>query len=166
MESKNKQYPVPEFQSLEEEERYWQSHSPLMEGYKGKVQRRNQPRESFLTIRLTGDELAELRQTARQYGLGPSTYARQLLIQGMKSSGKRFIPPQLLMNLFKKLAHSADKLQTEESLRIMTEYYNAYLQSQEDWAEQIARMMEAVMVLDHISEFEESRDFKEMSHQE
>jgi len=31
------EYPVPKFNSPEEEDRYWQTHSPLEEGYKGEI---------------------------------------------------------------------------------------------------------------------------------
>lgn len=34
---KKKRYPNPKFHSLEEEEKYWQTHSPLEEGYEGEV---------------------------------------------------------------------------------------------------------------------------------
>jgi len=109
MASTRRQYPIPEFQDLEEEERYWQSHSPLMEGYEGKVQKKKQPRDSFLSIRLTAEELAQLRETATDYGLGPSTYARQLVIQGMKSSGTRFMPPQLVARSLRQRLHRSGR---------------------------------------------------------
>ena len=79
MTKKAKQYPNPRFSSLEEEDEYWKTHSPLDEGYEGKVQKSKQKRSSFLSLRLTGDELTHLRDMAAKFGMGPSTYARQLL---------------------------------------------------------------------------------------
>jgi len=79
MTERAKQYPNPRFSSLEKEDEYWKTHSPLDEGYKGEVQKSKQKRSSFLSIRLTGDELTRLRDMAAKFGMGPSTYARQVL---------------------------------------------------------------------------------------
>lgn len=79
MTKKAKQYPNPRFSNLEEEDEYWKTHSPLDEGYEGEVQKSKQKRSSFLSIRLTGDELTKLRNMAAKSGMGPSTYVRQLL---------------------------------------------------------------------------------------
>ena len=88
MPKKSDQYPIPKFNNLEEEDKFWQSHSPLMEDYKGKVQKRKQNRASFLSVRLTGEELAYLKEKATQYSLGPSTYARQILVQAIRAENK------------------------------------------------------------------------------
>ena len=74
MTKKAKQYPNPRFSSLEEEDEYWKTHSPLDEGYKGEVQKSKQKRSSFLSIRLTGEEITKLRNVAAKFGMGPSTY--------------------------------------------------------------------------------------------
>jgi predicted DNA binding CopG/RHH family protein len=74
-----KNYPNPKFSSLKEEDEYWKTHSPLDEGYDGKVQKAKQKRTSFLSIRLTGEEITELRNIAAKLGMGPSTFIRQLL---------------------------------------------------------------------------------------
>lgn len=79
MTKKMKQYPNPRFSSLEEEDEYWKTHSPLDEGYEGEVQKSKQQRSSFLSIRLTGDELTQLRDMAAKVGVGPSTYVRHVL---------------------------------------------------------------------------------------
>jgi hypothetical protein len=76
MKEKKKTYPNPKFGSAEEEDKYWAAHSPIDEGYTGKVQVEKQKRSSFLTIRLTGDELTQLRDLAAKKGMGPSTYIR------------------------------------------------------------------------------------------
>ena len=79
MSERRKQYPSPKFSSLEEEDQYWKTHSPLDEGYEGEVQRGKKTRSSFLSVRLTGEELTDLRNIAEAFGIGPSTYARQIL---------------------------------------------------------------------------------------
>lgn len=78
---KTKRYPNPQFHSFEEEEKYWEEHGPLAEGHRG---RWHKPKEgekhsSFLCVRLTGSEITELRDIAKQAGLGPCTYARLVL---------------------------------------------------------------------------------------
>ena len=81
-------YPNPKFASEVEEESYWEGHSPLLEGYEGVVQRPRRGRlSSFLSLRLTGEELELLRQRAEHLGVGPSTLARQLLLQALRAQG-------------------------------------------------------------------------------
>ena len=72
---------IPEFKSLDEEREYWEARGPLAEGHKGRINRPKpgQKRSSFLSIRLTGEELTQLRDMAAEFGMGPSTYARQVL---------------------------------------------------------------------------------------
>ncbi len=79
MKNKSKQYPNPKFGSIEEEDKYWETHSPLDEGFEGEVETSEQKRSSFLSVRMTGDELSQLRDEAANVGLGPSTYARLVL---------------------------------------------------------------------------------------
>lgn len=79
MNNKSKQYQNPKFGSIEEEDKYWETHSPLAEGLEGEVQTTEQKRSSFLSVRMTGDELSQLRDEAAKLGLGPSTYARLVL---------------------------------------------------------------------------------------
>ena len=133
------QYPVPKFRNLEEEDKYWQSHSPLMEGYEGKIQKKKQNRASFLSIRLTGEELAHLREIASQCGLGPSTYARQVLIQAIESYGVGSLPPHLLISLFSQLAGYTGE-QSEEYLQRLNECQKQFLEMQEGMAKQIVRL--------------------------
>lgn len=139
MTNKKNKYPVPKFRNLEEEDRYWQSHSPLMEGYEGKVQRKKQNRASSISVRLTGEELARLREIATQYGLGPSTYVRQVLIQGMESGGARSLPPPLLMSLCNVLHRSVGE-PNEEYLQQLNITYRQFLEMQDNMADQLARL--------------------------
>jgi len=79
MVERKKIYPNPKFGSIEEEDKYWATHSPLDEGYSAEIQKEKQKRSSFLTIRLTGEELTQLRDLASSKGMGPSTYIRTLI---------------------------------------------------------------------------------------
>lgn len=137
MANKKNIYPIPKFKTLEEEDTYWQSHSPLAEGYEGKVQKKKQNRESFLSVRLTGEQLARLREIAIHYGLGPSTYARQLLIQGMESKPYSLLPDLLITTLCKQIESASGK-QKETYLETLREISKRYLEVQESIAAQIA----------------------------
>ena len=79
MTEKKKIYPNPRFGSVEEEDKYWATHSPLDEGYPGEIQTAKQKRSSFFTIRLTGEELTQLRDLSSSRGMGPSTFIRTLI---------------------------------------------------------------------------------------
>ena len=85
MEEKKDQYPNPSFTSAEEEAQYWGKHSPLAEGYKGTVQHKQQKRSSYLALRLSGEELKQLRDAAQQAGIGPTVLARNLILKGLKA---------------------------------------------------------------------------------
>lgn len=90
-------YPNPRFDSPDEEDKYWETHSPLDEGYKGEIQESKQKRSSFLSIRLTGDELTKLRDLSKSMGVPPSTLARQALTTFMNqitmNKSSAFQPP-------------------------------------------------------------------------
>ena len=138
MENKNKQYPIPKFTNLEEEDKFWQSHSPILEEHKGKVQRKKQNRASFLSVRLTGEELAQLREQAWRYGLGPSTYARQILIQALES-GVGFMPPDLLFHMYGLMGKTTD-LQKEEYYQQLNRLYSSYREMQDEFARNILHL--------------------------
>ena len=81
---------IPEFQSLEEERKYWEARGPLAEGQKGRINKpeSGQKRSSFLAVRLTGAELTQLRDIAARQGLGPSTFARLILTSAIERQGE------------------------------------------------------------------------------
>lgn len=81
---------IPEFKSLEEEREYWEARGPLAEGHKGRLNKSKpgQKRSSFLVVRLTGEELTRLRDMAAEQGLGPSTFARLILMAALENVGK------------------------------------------------------------------------------
>ena len=80
---------IPEFQSLEEERKYWEGRGALAEGHKGSLNkpRPGQKRSSFLAVRLTGEELTRLRDIAEKQGMGPSTFARVVLTTAIEQGG-------------------------------------------------------------------------------
>jgi len=83
MKVSKKQYPNPGFGTAEEEAAFWREHSPLVEGYEGRVQRKRQKRSSYLALRLSGEELDTLRDAAEKAGVGPTTLARNLILKGL-----------------------------------------------------------------------------------
>ncbi|MFO7772551.1 MAG: hypothetical protein R6V59_01160 [Dehalococcoidia bacterium] len=87
MAEKGKRYPNPRFQSVEEEVAYWDRHSPITEGYEGRLQRGHQKRDSFLAVRLSAEELERLRDVADRKGVGPSTLARSMILAAIAEGG-------------------------------------------------------------------------------
>ena len=83
--TEKKVYPNPHFKTAEEEEKYWESHSPLLEGYEARKQRGATTRGSFLSVRMSGKEIELLRQTAARHGIGSTTLARNLILQGLQA---------------------------------------------------------------------------------
>ena len=91
---------IPEFKSLDEEREYWEARGPLAEGQGGRINRPKpgQKRSSFLSIRLTGEELTQLRDMAAEFGMGPSTYVRQVLKSAIEQKNwPSFLPPSFLL---------------------------------------------------------------------
>jgi len=91
---------IPEFKSLDEEREYWEARGPLAEGQGGRINRPKpgQKRSSFLSIRLTGEELTQLRDMAAEFGMGPSTYARQVLKLAIEQKNwPSFLPLSFLL---------------------------------------------------------------------
>jgi predicted DNA binding CopG/RHH family protein len=140
MASKNQPYKTPKFNNLEEEDKFWKSHSPLLEGHEGKIRKKDQKRESFLSIRLSGKELANLKDKAARYGLAPSTYARQAIIRVLES-GEASVPAELLYNICR-IQYSGfseeEKVKYQKQLDEMCNYYKAI---EEGLAAQIATFL-------------------------
>jgi predicted DNA binding CopG/RHH family protein len=105
MKEKKKTYPNPRFSSIEEEEKYWATHSPLDKGYAAEMQKEKQKRSSFLTIRLTGDELARLRDVASSKGLGPSTYIRALIKENLTPQESAALSLRESLKRFESVVH-------------------------------------------------------------
>ena len=83
-----KEKDIPEFKSLEEERAYWEARGPLAEGHKGRINKPNAKRSSFLAVRLTGEELTKLRDVAAKNGMGPSTYARIVITSAIERESR------------------------------------------------------------------------------
>lgn len=78
-EAKNK---IPEFNSIDEERKYWESRGPLAKGNRGllNVPDAKAQRSSFLSVRFSGQELTRWRNLSAKFGIGPSTLARNLIM--------------------------------------------------------------------------------------
>jgi len=105
---------VPEFKTLKEEKEYWEARGPLAEGREGTINKpkAKQKRSSFLAVRLTGEELTQLRDLAAKQGLGPSTYARILLTSVIE-------PREQFENLdLNEIKNMLERLETQLTTRI------------------------------------------------
>jgi len=71
------------FSTAEREDEFWRRHGPLAAGHARDLQHKPQKRSSYLALRLTAEELARLRDAAREAGVGPTTLARNLILQGL-----------------------------------------------------------------------------------
>jgi hypothetical protein len=83
---REKESKLPEFQSLEEEKEYWEARGPLAEGHKGRINKPKlgQKRSSFLSVRLTGEEIAALHEVAAIFFTRPSEFARGAILDSVK----------------------------------------------------------------------------------
>ena len=154
---KNKEYSIPKFKNIEEEDKFWQSHSPLTEGHSGKVQKKAQNRASFLSIRLTDKELAQLREQAISYGLGPSTYARQLIVQKLEANIDP-IPVDLIYAVSRNSYVSGlSAEQKEKNFHELNKIYKSYLHMQEDTVKEMLRIFPSnlIAISENREEFQE-----------
>jgi predicted DNA binding CopG/RHH family protein len=85
---------VPKFRTVEDEALFWDTHSTTefedeFEDVSDEVRfvvRRGQPKKG-ITVRLTEDALAALREEAAAKGIGPSTLARVLILDHLQRQG-------------------------------------------------------------------------------
>ncbi|MBM3926343.1 MAG: hypothetical protein FJ320_10250 [SAR202 cluster bacterium] len=89
---------IPIFKTLEEEIEYWEAQGPFAKGKRGRVSKpkAKERRSSFLAVRLSGEELTRLRDVAAKEGVGPSTFARKVLLEAMGQSGARAVTKEEL----------------------------------------------------------------------
>jgi hypothetical protein len=86
---------TPQFKSMEEERDYWEARGPLGQGYRSRLNKpaRREQLTSFLSVRLSDNELTQLRDLAAKCDCGPSTLARRVLVvlleQVIKASTKQ-----------------------------------------------------------------------------
>ncbi len=84
---------IPEFNSPDEEREYWEARGPLA---KGRIAEHSQPsqnkrrRSSFLSVRLSGEELTAWRDLAARSGMGPSRMAQELILAYLKQANRLY----------------------------------------------------------------------------
>jgi hypothetical protein len=90
--SKKKLPQLPVFDTPEEEDAFWQTHSPLDYAHEalGVSARRKftRPTKASLTLHLTGEERKLLERVAAQVGERPTTLARRYIERGLQSDLK------------------------------------------------------------------------------
>ena len=75
---------IPEFRTAEQEDEFWRRLSSPGQGERRVIQRKPEKRSCYLALRLTGEELARLREAARRADVGPTTLARKLILKGLQ----------------------------------------------------------------------------------
>lgn len=88
-----KKLEVPEFNTVEEEAEFWETHSPFdynmrLEKVKVKV-----PKDRPITIRLDSESRKKLEQIATTYTMGPSTFARRIIDVAIRRLGQKTTKP-------------------------------------------------------------------------
>jgi hypothetical protein len=78
--------PIPEFASREEEVRFWDTHdlADYWDDFEPVELRFSENLSQDLTIRLDEASLKELRQRAREQGIGPTALARLWVLERLK----------------------------------------------------------------------------------
>jgi len=134
---------IPEFKSLDEEREYWEARGPLAEEQGGRINRPKpgQKRSSFLSIRLTGEELTQLRDVAAEFGMGPSTYTRQVLKLAIEQKNwPSFLPPSFLLKPIYDVTSKRVIKPLDELLRQAKKAYDIYLEAQKEELEEVLRI--------------------------
>jgi len=137
--NKKSETKIPEFKSLDEEREYWEARGPLTEGHRGRINRPKpgQKRSSFLSIRLTGEELTQLRDMAAEFGMGPSTYTRQVLKLAIEQKNwPSFLPPSFLLKPIYDVTSKRAIKPFDESIERAEKAYIAYLEAQKEVLEE------------------------------
>ena len=80
---------TPKFETEEQEAEYWDTHSPLDLAAEPKVQkvRVRGAKDRPITIRLDSVTRQKLNELATERGLGPSTFARSILMSAIEQGG-------------------------------------------------------------------------------
>lgn len=81
---------VPEFATEEQEAEYWDTHSPLDVAAEPEAQevRVRVPKDRPITIRLDSETRRKLEKLAAESGLGPSTFARLILMSAIERGSR------------------------------------------------------------------------------
>lgn len=79
--------PIPPFKTLEEEARFWDTHSAVDEINKGTTVGFHQANKTqTITIRFEPKKLQSLREKADKMGVGPTTLARMWIMEKLSHS--------------------------------------------------------------------------------
>jgi antitoxin component of RelBE/YafQ-DinJ toxin-antitoxin module len=94
---------IPQFETDEQEAKYWDSHSPLdlvAEPRAQKVRVRG-AKDKMITIRLDSESRSKLDRLAAEQGLGPSSFARLILMSVIEQGGK--LPKRITLDELKNM---------------------------------------------------------------
>lgn len=77
---------IPKFKSLEEERRFWDTHSitEFMDEFKPVQIKFIKPRKKLVSVRLDSEQIEALKETASQRGLGYLSLIRVWIAQCLK----------------------------------------------------------------------------------
>jgi antitoxin component of RelBE/YafQ-DinJ toxin-antitoxin module len=94
---------IPQFETEEQEAEYWNSHSPLdlvAEPRAQKVRVRG-VKDKPITVRLDSESRSKLDRLAAEQGLGPSSFARLILMSVIEQGGK--LPKHITLDELKNM---------------------------------------------------------------
>jgi len=91
---------ISQFETEEQEAEYWDSHSPLDLAAEPKAQkvRVRGVKDRPITVRLDSESRSKLDRLAAEKGLGPSSFARLILMSVIEQGGK--LPKRITLNEF------------------------------------------------------------------
>jgi len=91
---------TPQFETEEQEAEYWDSHSPLDLATEPKAQKVHVKgvKDRPITVRLDSKSRSKLDRLAAEQRLGPSTFARRILMSVIEQGGK--LPKRITLNEF------------------------------------------------------------------
>lgn len=92
---------LPQFETEEQEAEYWNSHSPLDLAAEPKAQkvRVRGAKDRPITVRLDSKSRSKLDRLAAERGLGPSSFARLILMSAIEQGGK--LPKRITLDELK-----------------------------------------------------------------
>jgi len=98
---------IPQFETEEQEAEYWDSHSPLDLATEPKAQkvRVRGVKDRPITVRLDSESRSKLDRLAAKQGLGPSSFARLILMSVIEQRSKlpKRITPDDLKNMLEEI---------------------------------------------------------------
>lgn len=81
--------PIPTFASVEEEAAFWDAHDTTDYAWERAEVRFACRLSQGITIRFSPEKLEQLRQTAHERGLGPTTLARMWVLEHLQADRTR-----------------------------------------------------------------------------